>query len=129
MDTKPVKVKKTANKIKKTPSQNVKKRARDPKKQIPSFILKVAKEYPEIIVVYVDKHSTLLVKKKSVMVHEELCPGTMSPVERIVEHTFFHTFMLQWAGKDKNSAKLEEIGFPMTFVETPQEALYEIQQA
>jgi hypothetical protein len=129
MATKPVKPKKIVNKSKAKPVLKAKKPKIDPKKLIPDFILKMANEYPELLVIDVDKYSALLVKKKVVTVHEELCPGTMSPVERVVEKTFFHTFMLQWDGKINNSDKLEEIGFPVMFVETPQEALYEIQKA
>lgn len=101
----------------------------DLKKLIPEAILEICYENPDMLVIDVDKNSALLLKKKIVTVHEELCPGTMSPVERITEKTFFDAFILQWGGKIKNSAILEEVGFPVTFIETPQEAFYEIQKA
>jgi hypothetical protein len=129
MTTKPVKAKKSDKKVKEKTSVKSKKPKESSKKLIPNAILEIAKEHPDILVIDVDKHSALLIKKKVATVHEELCAGTMSPVQRIVEQTFFHTFMLQWDGKIKNIDKLEEIGFPITSVVTPAEAYYAIQEA
>jgi hypothetical protein len=129
MAAKPAKAKKVVKKAKETPVTKSKKTKEDPKKLIPNVILETTKEHPDLLAIAVDKHSALLIKKKVVTVHEELCPGTMSPVERIVEQTFFHTFMLQWGGKVKNREILDEIGFPITFVETPAEAYHAIGDA
>lgn len=125
---KKVKVKASVKLSAKPPTQKKKPKV-DLKKLIPESILETCYQNPEILVVDVDQYSALLIKKKVVDVHEILCAGTMNPIENISEKTFFHSFMLQWGGKITNSDKLEEIGFPVTFIETPQEALYEIGKA
>ena len=125
MVNKPVKSSKTKEKLDKKKVTSKK----TVKKPIGDYILDHAYLNPDLLVITVDKYSALLSKKKVVTVHEELCPGTMSPVERIIEKTFFHTFLVQWGGKVKQNEKLEEIGFPITFVETPEKALYEIRRA
>lgn len=129
MATKSVKSTKLDKKVKKEPKKNKKLKKIDIKKLIPESILETCYEKPEILVVDVDKYSALLIKKKIVDVHEVLCAGTMNPIESIVEKTFFHSFMLQWDGKVNNSERLEEIGFPIKFVETTQEAIDEIEKA
>lgn len=125
---KKVKIKAQTKVSAKHPTKKKKPRV-DLKKLIPEAILETCYKNPEMLVVDVDKYSALLIKKKVVDVHETLCAGTMNPIESISEKTFFHSFMLQWGGKINNSDRLEEIGFPVTFIETPQEALYEIGKA
>lgn len=131
MAAKPANAKKSNKTVKTKENSTVKskKPKEDPKKLIPNAILEIAKERPELLVIDVDKYSALLIKKKVVTVHEELCSGTMSPVQRIVEQTFFHTFMLYWDGKIKNREILDEIGFPITFIDTPAAAYYKICEA
>jgi hypothetical protein len=68
----------------------------------------------------------IILKKYNVTVQGIKNPNGMQPYqEPPKEKTFFHVFILQWDGKPL-IGNLVDMGVPITWVETPSEALYAI---
>jgi len=83
----------------------------------------------ELLLLDFNGYVAIILKKHNVTVQGIKNPNGMQPYqEPPKEKTFFHVFILQWDGKPL-IGNLTDMGVPVTWVETPSEALYAIKMA
>lgn len=97
--------------------------------QIGDSIVEKCEDDDELLLLDFNGEVAIILKKHSVTVQGIKNPNGMQPYqEPPKEKTFFHTFILQWDGKPL-LGNLIDMGVPITWVETPNEALHAIKSA
>lgn len=106
---------------------------KEPKVDFEELVTFHCQKNENLILMDLSDRSAFIIKKKNETVREELCAGTMNPIERFHDMTFFHFFIIRWGNKKipKNSmmGNLEERGLPIYYVEIEYDIIKAIQDA